>query len=130
MKCPCDPSRLYENCCKKVHQHIFLATTAEQLMRSRYSAFVLGNIAFLKESCHSSIRPKNKEAQQIENWTNSVNWIKLVVLHSMEGLNKDSTGAVAFKAFYIENNNVEMIYENSRFCKENGHWVYRGIQGE
>jgi SEC-C motif-containing protein len=124
MKCPCNPYRLYENCCAKAHHDILQVTTAEQLMRSRYSAFVLCNIAYLQDSHHSSKRPGKKEAQQIENWTNSVNWIKLVVLQTTKGLEKDSIGNVEFKAFYMENNKVQVIYENSRFCKENGHWVY------
>jgi SEC-C motif-containing protein len=128
MKCPCNPFSLYENCCAKAHHDILQVTTAEQLMRSRYSAFVLGNIAYLQYSHHSSKRPDKKEAQQIESWTNSVNWIKLVVLQTAEGLENESMGIVAFKAFYRENNKVQVIHENSRFCKENGHWVYLDAQ--
>jgi SEC-C motif-containing protein len=128
MKCPCNPYRLYENCCAKAHQDILQVTTVEQLMRSRYSAFVLGNVAYLQDSHHSSNSPDKKEARQIKNWTNSVNWIKLVVLQTTEGLEKDNTGTVAFKAFYMEKNRVQMIHENSRFCKENGHWVYLDAQ--
>lgn len=128
MKCPCNPYRLYENCCAKAHQDILQVTTAEQLMRSRYSAFVLGNVAYLQGSHHSSGRPGKKEARQIENWTNSVNWVKLVILQTTKGLKNDTTGTVEFKAFYMENNKVQVIHENSKFCKENGHWVYLDAQ--
>jgi SEC-C motif-containing protein len=128
MKCPCNPYRLYENCCAKAHQDILQVTTAEQLMRSRYSAFVLGNVAYLQDSHHSSGSPDKKEARQIENWTNSVNWVKLVILQTTEGLENDSAGTVAFKAFYMEHNKVQVIHENSRFCRENGHWVYLEAQ--
>lgn len=33
---------------------------------------------------------------------------------------------VEFKAFFMENGNVDVIHENSVFCKEKDHWVYLG----
>jgi len=58
--------------------------TAEQLMRSRYSAFVLGNVEYLQKSHHSSKRPSHKEAREIKEWATSVNWIKLEVLRTVK----------------------------------------------
>lgn len=93
-------------------------------MRSRYSAFVMVNVDYLQRSHHSLQRPNTKEAREIEQWTKSVNWIKLEVLQTNAGQENDSTGTVEFKAFYMENGRVEVIHEYSRFCKENGQWVY------
>lgn len=61
MQCPCNPSKKYSDCCEKAHQNIQTVLTAETLMRSRYSAFVLAKINYLQESHHSNTRPSNKE---------------------------------------------------------------------
>ncbi|PQJ32370.1 Sec-C motif domain protein [Nonlabens arenilitoris] len=124
MHCPCDTQRLYKNCCAIAHHQINDVATAQQLMRSRYSAFVIGDIDFLQRSHHSSMRPSKKEAREIKQWTQSVDWIKLEVLQTNKGLKNDLTGTVEFKAYFMENGRVDVIHEHSRFCKENGHWVY------
>ena len=117
MQCPCNPNKKYADCCQKAHQNIHAVTSAEQLMRSRYSAFVLANINYLQKSHHTSTRPYKQEKRKIEKWTKSVKWIRLEVLNSTEN-------TVEFKAFFMENKNIEVIHENSKFCKENEHWVY------
>ncbi|CAM1354737.1 YchJ family protein [Tenacibaculum insulae] len=124
MQCPCNPSKKYSTCCQKAHQNIQTVLTAEQLMRSRYSAFVLANINYLQESHHSSTRPSNKEKKEILSWTKSVKWLKLEVLNTSKGSITDLEGTVEFNAFFMENGKVDVIHENSSFCKENKHWVY------
>ena len=118
MKCPCDSSKLYSDCCKKAHQDIASVTTAEQLMRSRYSAFVIANIDYLQKSHHTTTRPSKFEKKEILAWTKSVEWVKLDVLQSTEN-------TVTFKAFFYENGSLNCIHENSLFEKENGYWVYK-----
>ena len=102
-----------------MHNDIQQATTAEQLMRSRFSAFVLANTDYLYLSHYSKTRPSKKEHEKIKIWTKSVQWIKLEVLNSTKN-------TVHFKAFYMENGQVQVIEENSKFVKENGYWVYYG----
>ena len=118
MKCPCNPSKLYTECCKKVHNNIQVATTAEMLMRSRYSAFVLANINYLQESHHSSRRPSKKEKKEILAWAKSVEWIKLELINSSEN-------TVEFKAFFMDNGAINVMHENSLFVKENNCWFYK-----
>jgi SEC-C motif-containing protein len=124
MTCPCDPNNTYENCCSIAHKNIKAVKTAHQLMRSRYSAFVMGNIDYLQRSHHSTQRPSRKEALEIEQWSKTVKWLELEIVQTTLGVEKDFMGTVEFKAFYIENNQEEVLHEHSRFCKENGHWVY------
>lgn len=119
MKCPCNTVKDYKDCCQKAHQNINSVVTAEQLMRSRYSAFVVANIEYLQKSHHTSTRPSKKEKKEIEKWTKSVKWLKLEVLNSTEN-------TVEFKAYFMENGVINVIHENSNFCKENGYWVYLG----
>lgn len=124
MQCPCNPSKKYSDCCEKAHQNINTVLTAETLMRSRYSAFVLANINYLHESHHSTTRPTQKENKEILSWTKSVKWLKLEVLTTSKGSITDLEGTVEFNAFFMENGKVDVIHENSSFCKENKHWVY------
>nr|WP_298539846.1 YchJ family metal-binding protein [uncultured Aquimarina sp.] len=124
-KCYCGRLQGYDVCCGSVHKDITQALVAEDLMRSRYTAFVLANGDYLMKSHHSSTRPI-KEKKSIVKWAKSVKWIKLEVLHTSKGLASDEEGTVEFKAFYFENGTLEVIHENSAFVKENGHWVYLG----
>ena len=118
MKCPCNPSKFYVDCCKKAHQNIHSVITAEILMRSRYSAFFLANIDYLQKSHYSGTRPSKLEKKEILTWTKSVEWVKLDVLQSTEN-------TVEFKAYFYENGSLNVIHENSFFVKENKHWVYK-----
>jgi len=124
MQCPCNPIKIYASCCAIAHNNISDVKTTEQLMRSRYSAFVLGDIEYLQISHHSTNRPSKKEARETERWMKTVDWIKLEVIQTTKGFEMDTSGTVEFKAFYLEDGRVEVIHEHSRFCKENGHWVY------
>lgn len=121
--CPCGRSKTYENCCGAIHQNIELAFTAEDLMRSRYSAFVKGNGDYLYKS-HSENTRKESEKKDIERWAKSVQWMNLDVLNTNKGSKSDKQGTVEFKAFFIEGGKLQVIHENSFFSKENGHWVY------
>ena len=66
MNCPCNPKILYKDCCQIAHNKIEAVLSAEQLMRSRYSAFVLANIKYLHKSHHSSTRLSKKEYKELE----------------------------------------------------------------
>jgi len=123
--CMCGSTKDYDSCCGIAHNNIMNVKTAEQLMRSRYSAFCLANGNFLLNSHHSSTRPNNSsEINEIVKWAKSVLWIKLEILNTTQGKEDETFGTVEFKAYYLENGNHGIIHENSTFEKENGHWVY------
>lgn len=63
--CYCGLTKPYDACCGKVHQDIMNAATAEDLMRSRYSAFVLAKGDYLMKSHYSATRPSSKEKKSI-----------------------------------------------------------------
>jgi len=125
--CPCSINKTYDNCCGKIHSNINNASTAEELMRSRYSAFVKANGEYLNKSHHSSTRPNSKkQIKEIVAWAKSVTWIKLEIIGTKKGLLNDLEGTVEFKAYFIEGGIVKTIHENSKFVRENKHWVYLG----
>ncbi|WP_434035821.1 YchJ family protein [Formosa sp. 4Alg 33] len=123
MKCPCCSEKLYKDCCEIGHKHIKKVKTAEDLMRSRYAAFVLANGDYLMASHHESTRP-SKEKKSIVKWAKSVDWIKLDIIKTSKGLETDTEGTVEFKAIFQDDGELQMIHENSRFVKEDGCWFY------
>lgn len=124
MKCPCNPNKNYIDCCKKGHDTILAISTAEALMRSRYSAFVLADIEYLQKSHHSKTRPSKSEKTDTLQWTKSVEWLKLEIINTSKGSCNDIRGTVEFKAYFMENGLLNTIHETSNFSKENKHWVY------
>lgn len=126
MNCYCESIETYADCCEKAHKDITKALTAEQLMRSRYSAFVLANGNYLMQSHHSKTRPILRK-KSIVKWTKSVQWIKLEVLETSKGLQNDTEGTVTFNAHFNKNGKEAIIHEKSAFIKENNHWTYLGF---
>lgn len=126
MNCPCGSEKKYSICCELAHQSLHDIKTAEQLMRSRYSAFVLADGDFLMDSHHTSTRPiKDKAA--IVSWAKTVDWIALKISAKTNGLENDTEGTVKFEAFFKENGVLSCISEHSTFVKENGVWYYLGV---
>ena len=126
MNCYCGSLKSYSSCCEKAHKSTAEAKTAEQLMRSRYSAFVLANGDYLMQTHHTSTRP-TKEKKAIVKWAKSVEWIKLEVLETSKGTINDIEGTVTFQAYFYEKGKVNIIHEKSAFVKENNNWFYLGL---
>lgn len=125
MMCYCGSNKTYQTCCEVFHLNHGKTETAQQLMRSRYSAFVLANGDYLMQTHHVSTRPTS-EKKAIVAWARSIKWIKLEVLKSTEGLETDTKGTVTFNAYFYESGAVEVIHEKSAFIKENQTWYYLG----
>ena len=126
MNCYCGNSKTYNACCEVFHLNNGKTKTAEQLMRSRYSAFVLANGDYLMQTHHRSTRPIS-EKKEIVKWAKSVQWIKLEVLETTKGLENDTEATVTFNAYFYNAKKVEVIHEKSAFIKENNHWKYLGL---
>ncbi|CAG5081041.1 YchJ family protein [Parvicella tangerina] len=124
--CPCGTELSYENCCGVFHEDITKVQTAEQLMRSRYTAFVKANGDYLMESHHSTTRP-SQQKYEIVKWAMSVKWLKLEIEKVIGGERNDEEGEVIFNAYYMERFRNKRLHEHSKFVKENGYWVYLGI---
>ncbi|MBN4080151.1 SEC-C domain-containing protein [Beggiatoa alba] len=117
--CPCGSNINYSQCCGQYIEQCFLVPTAEALMRSRYSAYVLSDETYLLRTWHASTRPVQlgleDEAQR---------WIKLDVLTINQGTPLDNSGTVEFIAHYQVQNKKQKIHEVSRFIKQNTQWFY------
>ncbi|ALG10832.1 SEC-C motif-containing protein [Kibdelosporangium phytohabitans] len=87
-------------------------------MRSRYSAYALGDKDYLLRTWHSTTRPKRLEFDPDLRWTG------LRILSTTGGSPFHKAGTVEFDASYEQNGHVEVMHENSSFTREDGHWVY------
>jgi SEC-C motif-containing protein len=114
--CPCGSRRAYQNCCGRLHAGA-PAGTAEELMRARYTANVLGEDNFLFRSWHPRTRPDHIE-------TAGIRWSRLTVLRTVDGQESDDTGTVEFSAEYTTPAGPGVLHETSRFERRRGSWVY------
>lgn len=117
--CFCGSNLDYTQCCEPFHHGTQNAPTAQILMRSRYSAYVLQNADYLLSTWYKSTRPKSLDFSQ-----ENVTWQKLEILHTKKGSEKDDKGRVEFKAFYEQNGQTLLMHEISRFKKFGGKWFY------
>ena len=82
-------------------------------MRSRYAAFVVGDVDYLRASWHPSTRPARLDLDP------SVRWLGLDVLSARGGM-FDTDGVVEFRARHDRG----VLHERSRFVREGGRWLY------
>jgi SEC-C motif-containing protein len=118
--CPCGTGRTYDDCCGRLHRRAAQASTAEQLMRSRYSAFALGDAAYLARSWASATRPDRIALAPDQRW------VRLEVLSTTDGGVLARDGMVEFRADFERSGRVGSLHERSRFEREDGRWVYVG----
>ena len=124
MHCYCKSNKAFADCCQPIISGVKSAITAEELMRSRYTAFVLADINYLMRSHHIATRPL-KDKKEILLWAKSVTWLGLVIVDKKAGTAVDVEGRVEFKASYLEHGQLQCIHEDSYFVKEKGQWFYK-----
>ncbi|WP_137939448.1 YchJ family metal-binding protein [Chitinivorax sp. B] len=114
--CPCGSGLSLTNCCQPLLQGM-PAPTPEALMRSRYTAYTLRNVAYLQSSWHATTRPAELDL----NDNPPTKWIGLEIKHSSE---TENVGEVEFIARYKVNGRAGKLHETSRFRKVDGYWQY------
>jgi SEC-C motif-containing protein len=121
-RCPCGSSLSYGECCRPLHLGIFPAPTAERLMRSRFSAFAVGDPAYLLRSWHPATRPATLELDA------DTRWLWLEIVRTERGAERDADGVVEFRAKYRvdapEGRSSGVQHEISTFSRVDGAWVY------
>lgn len=118
-RCPCGTGLPYDECCGRLHGGEAHAATAEQLMRSRYSAFVLGDTGWLLATWHPDTRPASVQLDP------RVRWTGLEVLATTGGTLFADTGTVEFRAHRVRDGVPGSQHEDSVFLREGGLWLYR-----
>ena len=122
--CYCCSGETFEDCCQPFIEGIEKPPTAENLMRSRYSAYVIVNVEYLLQTTHPSTR-KFHDASAIQEWARSCNWQKLEIISTTQGNRQDKNAVVEFKAYYLDSDlKTQIHHEVSNFVKELGKWFF------
>ncbi|MFD3486325.1 YchJ family protein [Streptomyces sp. NPDC058665] len=116
--CLCGLPASYGECCGRFHSGAAAAPTAERLMRSRYSAFAVGNEPYLLSSWHPATRPSRVGLDP------AMRWAGLEILATTEGSAFHTTGTVTFRARYTRRGEEGALHERSRFERYDSAWVY------
>lgn len=120
--CPCGSGAVFGACCEPIHDGA-PAPTAEALMRSRYSAFVVGDEDHIFRTWHPRTRPPGPYCHP------GTAWLGLRIVETVGGGAADETGVVEFVARYrawdgrggvVE----DELAERSRFIRRAGRWLY------
>lgn len=122
VSCPCGSGRHLSACCAPLLGGDELAATAEQLMRSRYTAYALGHEEYLLDTWHASTRPGQLGLAE----SPEVQWLNLRIIRTQAGGLHDSEGLVEFVARYKPAGRAGRLHEISRFCRIDGRWFYAG----
>jgi SEC-C motif domain protein len=122
--CLCDSKKLFKKCCERFLNGSVIAKTPKQLMRSRYTAYALGNYG---EYLLASWLPESAKGLTVASLSEKNNeWVKLEVLNSQQ--NGDE-GRVEFKAYYkSDDDSLNILHEKSIFRRIDGRWYY--VNGE
>jgi SEC-C motif-containing protein len=119
--CPCGLGREFEDCCGPILDGT-PAATPEALMRSRYSAFVLGRIEHINRTHAPEIR-EDFNLAEAERTVAEVEWQGLSVLHASENGDK---GKVEFSVCFRRDGEDLTQHEVSSFRRVDGQWLYEG----
>ena len=121
--CACGSGANYADCCELFHAGAEKASTAEALMRSRYCAYVRGQIDYLVDTTLATVRTTDLWVNY-KSTADSIQWIGLKVMSASQGGAEDKTGKVEFKAIYIQDGKQAIHHECSRFRRSGGNWYY------
>ena len=116
--CPCLSGEQYGDCCGRFHRGEAEAPTAEQLMRSRYSAFVVLDEAYLLRTWYPDTRPAGLPLDA------GMQWRRLDIVSTSRGGPLDRDGTVEFKAYFRHGGERGVHHEASRFLRVDRRWYY------
>ena len=113
-KCICGNEKAYEECCARLIEGKDEAKNTVELMRSRYTAYVLQDGQYLYDTCSSKLK-NIEDIKAIQN--HKTQWLGLKI-------ESFSDYEVTFMAYYKEDNKIEVMKEHSFFILESGQLKY------
>ena len=126
--CRCLSGMNYESCCEPLHRGRQWAITAEQLMRSRYSAFALAEVDYLIATHPDSLTPLLLRRKELRKNCREVRWLGLKIKAVEAGGVEDLEGTVTFEATFGAGGQRNVMTETSLFQRRDGslkkNWLY------
>ena len=116
--CPCGSGQTFDHCCQPYLQQRHNPVTAETLMRSRYTAFVLNDEEYLRYSWHPHTCPEDIGLDT------KTRWLGLQIKATQQGQAHDDSGRVTFVARFKIKGKAFRLCENSLFTRLGKRWVY------
>ena len=128
--CHCGSKKQYKDCCGLYLVKQELPSAPEQLMRSRYSAYVEKNLDYIKKTMQDPALSKfiNTERANMAFAKDNLEWLGLTVVKSYYDSKNNDIGYVEFIAKYKSNSVENVIHELSKFYRKDGRWYY--VDGE
>ena len=115
--CFCGSDQPFSRCCGPVIKGTIVASSAEKLMRSRYSAYVTRAVDYLIATTHISKRAQFSK-KEIDRWAKTNSWQRLEIIHA-------DTFTVEFKAYFRDRTAKPQVHhEKSTFVFEEASWYY------
>ncbi|MEI8242217.1 MAG: YchJ family protein [bacterium] len=121
--CPCCSGRAYEQCCEPLLLGQARATTAEALMRSRYTAYTLAEIDYVFKTSGPRVR-KEFDAESSRKWAQSAEWKGFEIQRSEGGSAQDDEAVIEFVARYQVEKADFQHHEIARFGRVDGEWRF------
>ena len=123
--CPCGTGLSYAQCCEPFHLEKVIPDTAVKLMRSRYSAYVTHQIAYIEKTSDPRYRDSFDPESALA-WAKESKWQGLEIVATRDGNPGDASGEVEFKASYQRDGKDVVHHEVSLFSffKNEGRWFY------
>ena len=97
--------------------------SAEALMRSRYTAYALGNIDHILATHHPDATGE-VDRKSTEKWSREATWLGLEIVSAEGGGLTDQTGEVEFIARYEVGGAALQHHERAQFRRHEGRWYY------
>ena len=116
--CPCGSQQLYRDCCGRYHAGE-PAPDAQALMRSRYSAYVLGDRDYLLRTWHASTRPESLDLGLV----GAIRWLGLTV-RQHQVIDADHAQVEFIARSRAGGGPATRLHEISHFVREDGQWYY------
>ncbi len=121
--CPCGSGQPFDDCCRPYLEGDRPAPTAEALMRSRYTAYVMSNIGYIEETTHASRRDQFNRKES-EAWSRKAQWETLQIVHTENGGPQDEDGLVEFVVRFRDKGRMRQHNEVAEFKQEEGRWYF------
>jgi SEC-C motif domain protein len=118
--CPCGSGRALDECCGPIVRGEAPAPTAEALMRSRYTAYVLGDLDHIERTQ----TPGGWDRESAAAWSSGAQWLGLDIHATEAGGPDDAHGVVEFTARYAMTGEAQQHREKAVFGRRDGAWVY------
>lgn len=130
MRCFCCSSKPFQACCEPFIKGDKTPVTAEQLMRSRFSAYATAQYAYILDT-YTKEKQQGLSVDDLAQSAQGAKWFALQVHNAQsEESAEPNTSAtlhsdtVEFTAFYFEDKKMYQLHETSNFRVENGAWRY------